>query len=104
MDKIEAADTDEASGVMLILRVIRGWYQVASESNGTRVFAGELLKDMTVDYERSVSEDRLDEVNASQWRHQIWSSFTASSYFVNESPLKEYWGVYVSRTQKCQLS
>ncbi|XP_056888458.1 membrane-associated phosphatidylinositol transfer protein 2-like isoform X6 [Takifugu flavidus] len=40
MDKIEAADTDEASG--------------------------ELLKDMTVDYERSVSEDRLDEESSSQ--------------------------------------
>lgn len=39
---------------------------MSSESNGTHVFAGELLKDMTVDYERSVSEDRLDEVNVSQ--------------------------------------
>lgn len=26
------------------------------------MFAGELLKEMTVDYERSTSEDRLDEV------------------------------------------
>lgn len=34
--------------------------------NGNIVFVGELLKDMTVDYERSASEDRLDEVNVSQ--------------------------------------
>ena len=27
-----------------------------------RVFAGELLKEMTVDYERATSEERLDEV------------------------------------------
>lgn len=38
------------------------------EFNGNVVFVGELLKDMTVDYERSTSEDRLDEVNVSQYR------------------------------------
>lgn len=39
---------------------------MASEYNENRVFVGDLLKDMTVDYERSVSEDRLDEVNVFQ--------------------------------------
>lgn len=39
---------------------------VGSEVNGNEVFAGELLKDMTVDYERSASEDRLDEVSVSR--------------------------------------
>lgn len=39
-----------------------------SECNGNIVFVGELLKDMTVDYERSASEDQLDEVNVSQNR------------------------------------
>lgn len=39
-----------------------------SEFNGNIAFVGELLKDMTVDYERSASEDRLDEVNVTQYR------------------------------------
>lgn len=53
-----------------------------SESNGNNVFVGELLKDITVDYERSASEDRLDEVNFSQWRHQARSFFTASAFLL----------------------
>lgn len=39
---------------------------VGSDVYGNEVFAGELLKDMTVDYERSTSEDRLDEVSVSR--------------------------------------
>lgn len=33
--------------------------------DNVNVFTGELLKEMTVDYERAASEDRLDEVRAS---------------------------------------
>lgn len=65
MDKIEAVDTEEASSMMTTQRSV---VKSGSDYNGDLVFVGELLKDMTVDYERSASEDRLDEVNVSRYR------------------------------------
>lgn len=66
MDKIEAADTEEAPGTMETLRsalwTVTLPHNVWSRMCVVCIFLGELLKEMTVDYERGTSEDRLDEV------------------------------------------
>lgn len=67
MDKIEAVDPEEASSMTVTQRSARP-VEGGSRYSGNTVFVGELLKDMTVDYERSASEDRLDEVNAGRYR------------------------------------
>lgn len=56
------------------------------------VFAGELLTEMTVDYERAASEDRLDEVSVSHSVSvtQPWSSFSAEPH-QGRMYLKNHW-------------
>lgn len=68
MDKIEAADTEETPGMMKALST-SSWTVTLPQYLILRmfvcVFVGELFKEMTVDYERTTSEERLDEVRVS---------------------------------------
>lgn len=68
MDKIEAADTEETPGMMMSissLTITLPQYLMLKMCVCVFLLAGELFKEMTVDYERATSEERLDEVSVS---------------------------------------
>lgn len=63
MDKIEAADAEETPGIQLTPCTFYSGESGGCNNQSLYVFfLGELFKEMTVDYERATSEERLDEV------------------------------------------